>query len=120
MAPFSNLEGHFSSDFGRSLAQIFPKSSFGTAALYYGAAGLPTVMAQGCYALRLFADGAAIAVTLTEDGDLAGSNPLLAQVDLVAARAALAPDQFVVDAHIARLCGWLDQFYQDQPVRALV
>ena len=120
MAPFSNLEGHFSSDFGRRLAEIFPKSSFGTAALYYGAAGLPTVMAQGCYALRLFADGAAIAVTLTEDGDLAGSNPLLAQVDLVAARAALAPDQFVVDAHIARLCGWLDQFYQDQPVRALV
>ena len=112
--PVMGLERHYSSEFGKKLASVFAATSCATAALYYGAAGLPVFVTEGYYPLKLFGKHAGLPVRLTTDGDIADQEQTFSRIDLAAAKRAVVRERFMIDQHIEKLDRWLDQFSQQK------
>jgi hypothetical protein len=108
--PVTGLEKYFSSVFGKKLASVFPISTCATAALYYGAAGLPAFVTEGTYPLQLFGQDGGLPVRLTADGDIADQELTFGKIDLPAAKRQVKRERFVIDNHIEKLDRWLKRF----------
>jgi hypothetical protein len=106
------LEKYFSSEFGRKLASVFPGVTCPTAALFYGAAGLPVFATDGTYPLKLFGSRGALRVRLTTEGDIADQEQTFGQIDIFAAKREVMRERFMIDTHIERLDRWIEQFSQ--------
>jgi len=106
------LERHFSLDFGKKLASVFPSVTCATAALYYGAAGLPVFATAGTYYLKLFGPDSVWPIMLTKEGDIANQEQTFSQIDFAFAKKQVLPERFTIEQHIEKLDRWLQQFSQ--------